>query len=294
MTPPAQVVPAPRNLTPPERVVNGHGTRSVPTTRPASGITPAARNGTTANGTSGNGHTASPPRPTPVPTRRPGPTTSPPRIEEIGGGPTSRRRSLLIALAVVAAVLAALLIPFAIDRARGDDTPEAGPPPGPTATSPAPPSPEAAAPPPDGFVLHRDPTGFSIAVPRGWRQERDGTIVDFRDPTSSRFIRIDQRADPRTEPYDDWIGREATYKAKLPDYDRIRIANVTYRNWPTADWEFTWGARGSERSHVLVRNVVPNEYHGYALYWSTADSRWAKDLPYFDVFVRTFSPKAGR
>ena len=39
---------------------------------------------------------------------------------------------------------------------------------------------------------------------------------------------------------------------------------------------------------------MPNEFHGYALYWSTTDSQWAKDLPYFDIFVRTFAPKAER
>jgi hypothetical protein len=198
---------------------------------------------------------------------------------------------------VVLAVLAAVLIPFVIDRVRGDggSASEAGPPPAPTTTGPpATPSPPAAAPPPAGFVLHRDPTGFSIAVPRGWRQERNGSTVDFRDPDSGRFIRIDQRADPSTAPYDDWVSREATYKAELPGYDLVRIANVIYRGWPTADWEFTWGARGSERSHVLIRNVVPNQQHGYALYWSTADTRWTKDLPYFDVFVRTFAPKQGR
>ncbi len=281
---PAQVVPAPRTAVPPERAVNGHATRPVPAGRSVIGPAPAAaaRNGRPA-----------PTRPAPTPARPSRPTQ--PRIEELGGGSASRRRSLLTVLAVVLAVVAAVLIPFLIDRARDDGAaPPADPTPSAAVTSPATASPEPAAPPPAGFVLHRDPSGFSIAVPRGWRLERDGSIVDFRDPTSSRFIRIDQRADPRTEPYDDWIAREPTYKADLPGYDLIRIANVMYRNWPTADWEFSWGARGSERSHVLIRNVVPNEYHGYALYWSTTDARWKKDLPYFETFVRTFAPKPGR
>ena len=281
---PAQVVPAPRTAVPPERAVNGHATRPVPAGRSVIGPAPAAA--------ARNGHPA-PTRPAPTPARPSRPAQ--PRIEELGGGSASRRRSLLTVLAVVLAVVAAVLIPFLIDRARDDGAaPPADSTPSAAVTSPATASPEPAAPPPAGFVLHRDPSGFSIAVPRGWRLERDGSIVDFRDPTSSRFIRIDQRADPRTEPYDDWIAREPTYKADLPGYDLIRIANVMYRSWPTADWEFTWGASGSERSHVLIRNVVPNEYHGYALYWSTTDARWKKDLPYFETFVRTFAPKPGR
>jgi hypothetical protein len=247
---------------------NGHPT---PLTRPAARSAPPATPSRT---------------PPPVPSRR---------MDELGGAPASRRGSMLAALAVVLAVIAAVLIPFLVGRARDDGSaPEASPSPSPTVSSSPTASPEAAAPPPAGFVLHRDPTGFSIAVPRGWREERDGSIVDFRDPTSGRFIRIDQRADPRTDPYDDWIARQPTYEQELPGYDLIRIANAEYRGWPTADWEFRWGARGSERSHVLIRNVVPNQFHGYALYWSTPDAQWKKDLLYFDVFVRTFAPKAGR
>jgi hypothetical protein len=204
---------------------------------------------------------------------------------------------VLTVIAVVLAVIAAVLVPYLINRSRegGIGSPQATPSSAVPTTSPSSmASPVAAAAPPAGFQLHRDQTGFSIAVPNGWREERDGSIVDFPDPTSSRFIRIDQRADPRTDPYDDWIGLEPAYKQRLPGYRLIRIANVEYRDWRTADWEFTWGAPGSERSHVIIRNVVPNEFHGYALYWSTPDSHWKKDLPYFDTFVRTFAPKAGR
>jgi len=217
-------------------------------------------------------------------------------MEQLDGDPAARRRALLTMLAVVLAVVAAVLVPVLVDRARDDpgQAPSAGPPTAPTAARSPTISPEAPAPPPSGFVLHRDPTGFSIAVPRGWREERDGSIVDFRDPTSSRFIRIDQRADPGTAPYDDWIKLEPTYEQRLLRYDRIRITTVNYRGWPAADWEFSWGASGSERSHVRVRNVVPNQYHGYALYWSTTDDQWAKDLQYFEIFVRTFAPKTGR
>lgn len=221
------------------------------------------------------------------------------------GDPTSRRRLLVTIVVVVLAVAAAVLIPFAIDRAADQGRADAGPVTPLTPVSSAPPtdrgadastsSPEAAAPPPPGFRLHRDPTGFSIAVPDGWREVRDGTLVDFRDPTSSRLIRIDQRPNPRYDPYADWLSQEPAVKARLPGYDLDRIAVVQYRGWPTADWEFTWGAPGRERIHVLNRSVVPHSGRGYALYWSTPDSQWTDDLDLFATFVSTFSPiEAGR
>jgi hypothetical protein len=296
--PPTRPKPVPRTTFPAppvRRPVNGRSAAALPAGPSVIGAAPSAdrtpRNGRTPPLT--RPAAPAPPRPTPFP------TPPRPRIEELaGGGSGSRRRSVLTVLAVALALVAAVLIPFAVDRAR-DDASGSPPQAGPKSASPTDPAsgsprPEAAAPPPAGFRLHRDRTGFSIAIPSGWREERDGSIVDFRDPTSSRFIRIDQRADPRTDPYDDWIGLEPTYKRRLPGYDLLRIENVPYRGWPAADWEFTWGASGSERSHVRIRNVVPNQYHGYALYWSTTDSGWTKDLPYFDIFVRTFAPRAGR
>ncbi|MBC7307754.1 MAG: protein kinase, partial [Dietzia sp.] len=41
---------------------------------------------------------------------------------------------------------------------------------------------------PEGFELHEDPTGFRVAVPAGWRAERDGPRVYLRDPASRAFL----------------------------------------------------------------------------------------------------------
>ena len=200
--------------------------------------------------------------------------------------------------------LAAVLLPKVLDEngtAAGTAPPAASKP------APAPPtdraatsgtaqpgttsSPEPAAPPPPGFRLYKDPTGFSIAVPRAWRAVRDGTLVDFRGPDSTRFLRIDQRTNPRGDPYDDWIAQAPAVGARLTGYDLKRIARVRFRGWPTADWEFVWGGR-TDPTHVLNRNVVPSPFRAYALYWSTSDSRWTVDRELFDVIASTFSPAA--
>lgn len=231
------------------------------------------------------------------------PTTAPPRADEVGAErtPHRARRSLVAVVMILLAGLAAVLLPRILDDSRTGTPPASNPVPAPptdrgaaaggTVPQPGTSSPEPAALPPAGFRLHRDPTGFSIAVPTGWRAVRDGNLVDFRDPDSNRFLRIDQRTNPRGDPYDDWISQQPEVAKQLAGYDLKRIARVQYRGWPTADWEFTWGARTAQL-HVLNRNVVPSRLRAYALYWSTSDSRWVADRELFDVIASTFSPAA--
>jgi hypothetical protein len=151
-------------------------------------------------------------------------------------------------------------------------------------------SPEPAKPAPAGWRLHRDPSGFSIAVPVGWQESREGSLVEFRDPDSDRFLRVDQRAAAGSDPYEDWLAQQPSVSRQLPGYRDDRIRPLRYRGWPAADWEYIWGRPGS-LTHVLNRNVVPNDDRAYALYFSTPHAEWERDrAEYFTVFVETFSP----
>ena len=141
---------------------------------------------------------------------------------------------------------------------------------------------------PDGFALHRDETGFSVAVPVGWTVVRDGTFVDFRDPAGGRFLRIDQTDAPQDDPLADWEAQEPSVAERLSNYQRIRIDAVQYRGWAAADWEFTHG----ESTHVLSRNLVTGP-KAYAIYWSVTESRWAESLPILHTIITTFQPAAG-
>jgi hypothetical protein len=143
---------------------------------------------------------------------------------------------------------------------------------------------------PSGFVLHRDRTGFSVAIPAGWRAVRNDPRVDFREPGGGRFLRIDQTDSPKGDPLTDWQNQETFVSNKLPGYRLVRpIARVDYRGWDAADWEFTWTSGGTT-IHVLNRNVVPRPTKAYALYWSVPDSQWDSSRRIFDIAARTFQP----
>ncbi|MGH3326188.1 MAG: hypothetical protein ACRDPT_00005, partial [Streptomycetales bacterium] len=142
---------------------------------------------------------------------------------------------------------------------------------------------------PAGFVLHRDPTGFEVAVPRGWDEVREGSRVDFREPGGGRFLRIDQTGEPKGDPLADWRRQEESVAQRLDGYRRLRLVRADYRDYDTADWEFTFQA-SSGRLHVLNRGLVTGPDHAYAIYWSTPADRWQDSLSHVEVFTRTFRP----
>ena len=141
---------------------------------------------------------------------------------------------------------------------------------------------------PDGFHRHQDPTGFSVAVPDGWRVSREGPRVKFDEPDGGRFLIIDQTDDPKPDPVADWEQQEDARASTFPGYRRIRIAAVDYHD-EAADWEFTYAGDGG-RIHVVDRGFVTDPDQAYAIYWSTPEDQWEDSRRYFDTFTDTFRP----
>jgi eukaryotic-like serine/threonine-protein kinase len=142
---------------------------------------------------------------------------------------------------------------------------------------------------PDGFHLHTDPTGFTVAVPDGWTRSTDGPRTYFKDPDSGRFLLVDQTTEPKDDPLTDWQANEPSVAARLSGYERISIARVEFRGWNTADWEFTWEGRNGQ-IHVLNRNIRVSDERAYALYWSVPESLWAESRGMFDVIAQSLEP----
>ncbi|HEY5990138.1 MAG TPA: hypothetical protein VIV12_27695, partial [Streptosporangiaceae bacterium] len=143
---------------------------------------------------------------------------------------------------------------------------------------------------PAGFSWYRDPTGFSIGVPNGWRVSHDGQVAYIRAPSGGRFLLIDQTTQPKRDPLADWRQQEAARISTYPGYHRIRIQAVHYPQAErAADWEFTY-YRNGQLVHVLNRNILANAHHAYALYWSTPASEWNASFGLFRNFADTFRP----
>ena len=218
-----------------------------------------------------------------------GPTEPGPRrsVGATAAGVRRSRRSGWSWAAVVAVGLLVLAVLVPVLRNRDGSAAVAPPPPEPTLTQT--PTPEAfPAPPPAGYALYRDPAGWSIAVPKVWRATRTASAVTFRN--SDRVLKITHRGNPPRDPYAAQLELEPTVKTMTKGYDLMRIARVSYRDWPTADWEYRAGA--GTVMHTLIRSTIPAADTIYDISWTTQDSRWTADRQYFDNAARTFDPGA--
>jgi eukaryotic-like serine/threonine-protein kinase len=198
-----------------------------------------------------------------------------------------RRRSRWswAAVAAVAVLVVAVLVPLLLVRGSTQSPPAAAPPP--TTAGPTP-TPTGPVPPPAGYRLYRDPAGWSIAVPGGWTTARTGSAVSFRN--GDRVLRVTHRSNPPEDPYAAQLKLQPAVRAQTPGYDFMRIARVSYRDWPTADWEYRAGTLPV--THTLIRSTIPGADQVYDISWTTLDRRWAADKALFDNAVLTFDPGA--
>ena len=145
---------------------------------------------------------------------------------------------------------------------------------------------------PAGYTKFVNSTGFSIAVPNGWRVSHQGHYVYLIPPSGADFLLIDQSDHPQPNPLKDWQQQEANRESTYPGYHRIRLESVRYpQAEKAADWEFTYYRQGV-LTHVLNRNVLANAHHAYALYWSAPASEWDQSWHIFKVLAQTFRPAA--
>jgi eukaryotic-like serine/threonine-protein kinase len=249
-----------------------------------------------------------------------GRTFGPFRPRPAGAG-TDRKGSFLTAQRVwligglVALLLLALVVVVPLATRNSDDKQSAQPGGGPTSqpmgatTAPAAPPPTAApttaptgvaspsaAPPggsalPPGWILHKDPTGFSVPMPSGWRVQRNKTSVEFNEPSGARTLMIDQTDSPKSDAVADWTKQESDRlrAGRYRDYSRVKIASVDYF-LEAADWEWTYTSSNGNRLHVLNRGFVTGPKHGYAIYWSTPASAWNDNLDELKIITEGFQP----
>ena len=76
---------------------------------------------------------------------------------------------------------------------------------------------------PAGWHEFRNSTGFSIAVPDGWRVSHQGHYVYLLPPSGAMFLLIDQSDHPQPNPLADWQQQEANRRGSYPGYHRIRV-----------------------------------------------------------------------
>ncbi|WP_371552831.1 protein kinase [Streptomyces sp. NBC_00554] len=229
-------------------------------------------------------------------------------------GPRKRRRGRTIALVVVAAALVggggAVVMKYADDWRTGAGGVTSGEEPGgsgesagteePSAT-PSPQASESGQPAtgalPEGWVRVDDPEGFSLALPKGWERQLDGTQIDYTPDGGEHFVRIAVDDSPDFDnPYLHQVDLEQQLM-KLADYHRVSMEANTFRDCDGALWDFTWTALAKDTSFPGPRRAIEQTYLSrdgveYVIYMSAPAADWATTREQFDTVLKGWRPTA--
>ncbi|MFF3329361.1 protein kinase [Streptomyces sp. NPDC002888] len=137
---------------------------------------------------------------------------------------------------------------------------------------------------------HRGSQGYSIGLPEGWKYQSRGSAGDrFTGPDGQKLL-VAWTSTPKGDPVTDWKNQER-YMVRS-QYDRIRIEEVNYRGWNTADWEFTYVESGT-KYRTIDRGFVVNDHLGYALMYTAKADDWGSELrkTSWRTLTETFQPK---
>ncbi|MGW1008790.1 serine/threonine-protein kinase [Streptomyces termitum] len=246
---------------------------------------------------------AASPAPVPVPAPDPGPS---PTLASAAGPVAPVQGKGRWRSAVLTAVLAAVVAGGAVfavmqyaNGRGGDPGPRpttAAPAPGPTTTGTAgttgttgPDQGVAPADAPEGWHRVDDPEGFSLAVPDGWKRQKDGDQIDYTPDNGRHRIRISVDRSPDFEnPYMHALDLEKTLQSRM-DYERVLLGQNTYRDQvKSARWEFTWTEK---QSFPGPRHAIDQLYYGddgteYAIYMSSPEESWEETRQQFDVVLQ--------
>ncbi|MER6080331.1 serine/threonine-protein kinase [Streptomyces sp. NPDC001833] len=132
--------------------------------------------------------------------------------------------------------------------------------------------------------------GYSIGLPKGWKFQTSSSAGDrFTGPDGQKLL-IAWTSTPKDDPVADWENQER-YMVRS-QYQKIRIAEVSYRGWNTADWEFTY-VDGGTKYHTIDRGFVVSSKQGYALMYTAKADDWSSELreDTWKTLAASFDPK---
>lgn len=150
---------------------------------------------------------------------------------------------------------------------------------------------------PAGYHLEKADGGLSVPVRDGWTREKlPGGEVVYIDPTRLVGLRVDVVEFAGTDPLRHWRETEEEQTARdNPGYERVRMAETTFRGRPAGYWEFTFDGRARKfRAAELAFAGVDGTQ--YVVYLSAPEAQWQRYRTVFDTAAKgvRLSGVAGR
>lgn len=154
-------------------------------------------------------------------------------------------------------------------------------------------TPDAAGRVPDDWVAYRHDLGWSIAHPPGWDVvAQEGNMVDFRDPQSSTYLRVDYTDDPPASAVQAWEELSASFAESHADYRELGIEPTTFKGFDGALWEYRY-REGGVRLRAANLGFGTDEF-GQALNFQTTADVWQASQDVHEAFRASFQPASDR
>ncbi len=143
---------------------------------------------------------------------------------------------------------------------------------------------------PDGYTTHRDGSGWSAALPAGWRiSARGNGKVTATAPSGYPELLIEVQPKAGPSAIGAWYDQEPEVRRSSAGYRRLSIRPADGgAGTSAAVWEFAF-ASGGRTIHVLDFGVVRNG-HGYGLRWRVPDEDWDAARGQMRTIVASFRP----
>lgn len=148
---------------------------------------------------------------------------------------------------------------------------------------------------PEGWERVEDPAGFSLALPKGWKREVEGTQIDYTPDDGEHFLRVAVDGSPDFDsPYHHQIDLEEQVKVR-PEYRRVSLEENIYRDRPGALWDFTWTAPAKDTEFPGPRRAIEQMYLSrdgveYTIYMSSPAADWDTAEEQFYAVLRSWRP----
>ncbi|MET9964957.1 serine/threonine-protein kinase [Streptomyces sp. NPDC006356] len=151
---------------------------------------------------------------------------------------------------------------------------------------------------PSSWVPYKDPLGFTLYLPKGWKREVVGKEidglqqVDYTPDGGEHFVRIAVDTSPDfANAYDHQRDLDQQLRRKLVDYETVSLKTDLYRDREGSLWEYTWTALAKDTPFPGPRRAIDQAYIDrdgteYAIYMSAPESDWATTRKQFTAVLQ--------
>ncbi|MGW2783887.1 serine/threonine-protein kinase [Streptomyces populi] len=154
---------------------------------------------------------------------------------------------------------------------------------------------------PAGWERRKDPVGFTVSLPKGWKRsvsiDQDGLRqVDYSPDKGKHLVRIAVDTNPDfSSSYKHMSDLDENLAGRLRDYRQLLLKEELFRDQPGARWEYTWDALAKDPPHyfpgpyrAIDVGYMKSDGTEYAVYESSPAGEWTTTKKQFDRILRSF------